>query len=653
MNSILELLKASIIDLETNSIKLPAGFTPNLYGTARECLALCGARFDPKTQTHQFDAETKAADGLAKCLKFVADMDEKNEQAAALRTPATSSRLTGLLITDNKYEIWLGDTIIGTILMAGNVWRARYNNEQIARCETRVNAVRAVLGAARVDLEAEGITAIQWTDNNILEPLISEVTAQVDELPAPESKPVHSEPSSSTEETSPVNDSRPAAPEPVTGIRMIPLDQVIADDSVQSRAQLDMIAVAEYAEVLQTSESLPPIKVVSDGSSNWVRDGFHRVAAHKSAGRTEINCEVSVGSKRDAILASAGSNKDHGLRRTNADKRRSVEMVLRDNEGRQWSDRRIAEHVGVDGKTVATMRNDLEFAGEIATQSVRKSAAGKPVTAKKNTPVEPSPSLNLGPSSTPAPSLEHGGTRKAEITIFKRALVELQTHLSMWMVTTLDPSTHHGFVGFNMAGRAFYCVGNDLTHVMAAQNDLNAVVYELLGRNGAQFDPKFEILWRDVDGPCDMPKPPEKEIEVRPLWPDLETLQASGVPAKTPYVPDLEPVPGLFTHLESLLELGDGAIITISREAGLWLAVSVSPVAAPNSKALPFKAITVKGTGLELDAELMTAILPFSPEDIEALEAAKPERPATAIKPTKPAATATKPTPAKPAKKGK
>jgi hypothetical protein len=638
--SILELLKASTTDPATNSVKLASGFNPTLYGPARECLNLQGAKYVSLSQTHRFPGSVNVAEELQDCIEQLA-------LGIHPYTATTSSRLTGLLLTDNKYEIWLGDTIVGTILMAGNVWRARYNNEQIARCETRVNAVRAILGAARVDLEADDITAIQWLDNNTLEPLIAEVAAQVDESPEPESKPVHSESSSQPEETSPVKESSPAAPEPVTGIRMIPLDQVIADDSVQSRAQLDMITVAEYAEVLRTGESLPAIKVVSDGTTNWVRDGFHRVAAHQSAGRDEINCEVSIGTKRDAILASAGSNKDHGLRRTNADKRRSVEMVLRDDEGRQWSDRRIAEHVGVDGKTVATMRNDLEFAGTIPIQPVRKSTADKPVAAKKSAPTEPGPSLGLGPSSEPKASVEHGSTRGDQGRTFK--VVTMQRHADRFR---LRAETDLGLISWNSAERSFTYVGR----LLLAQSWTGSAL-EVLGEFGI-VSPDLEINWLDENGKqCEVPSNPiqsvRNETEIRPQWPDLETLQSSGIPAKTPYVPDLEPVPGLFSHLESLLELGDGAIITISREAGLWLAVSVSPVAAATSKALPFKAITVKGTGLELDAELMTAILPFSPEDIEALEAAKPDRPTVATKPAKPAAATTKPVAAKPAKKGK
>ncbi|MCJ2059176.1 hypothetical protein MKL09_21870 [Methylobacterium sp. J-048] len=62
---------------------------------------------------------------------------------------------------------------------------------------------------------------------------------------------------------------------------------------------------------------------------------------------------------RVAILHSAGANAAHGLRRTNADKRRAVLMLLDDEEWSQWSDREIGRQCVVDGKTVTRMREEL------------------------------------------------------------------------------------------------------------------------------------------------------------------------------------------------------------------------------------------------------------------------------------------------------
>lgn len=58
--------------------------------------------------------------------------------------------------------------------------------------------------------------------------------------------------------------------------------------------------------------------------------GWHRVAGAEQAGLTEIEADVQPGTKRDALLYSAGANATHGLRRSNADKRRSVRLLLGD-----------------------------------------------------------------------------------------------------------------------------------------------------------------------------------------------------------------------------------------------------------------------------------------------------------------------------------
>ena len=51
-----------------------------------------------------------------------------------------------------------------------------------------------------------------------------------------------------------------------------------------------------------------------------------------------------------------GSNADHGKRRSNADKRRSVELLLKDQDWTSWSDREIAKQCAVSHPFVAEIR---------------------------------------------------------------------------------------------------------------------------------------------------------------------------------------------------------------------------------------------------------------------------------------------------------
>ncbi|RMD90366.1 MAG: streptomycin biosynthesis regulator, partial [Alphaproteobacteria bacterium] len=67
------------------------------------------------------------------------------------------------------------------------------------------------------------------------------------------------------------------------------------------------------------------------------------------------------------ILHACGANSSHGLRRTNADKRRAVETLLRDEEWSQWGDRKIARKCAVHHSFVAKIRRELT--GAIASEA--------------------------------------------------------------------------------------------------------------------------------------------------------------------------------------------------------------------------------------------------------------------------------------------
>jgi hypothetical protein len=131
------------------------------------------------------------------------------------------------------------------------------------------------------------------------------------------------------------------------------------DGGTQPRAAIKMDVVREYAEAMAEGATFPPVTVYYDGSDYWLADGFHRVAAAKRIGTVELEAEIRQGTRRDAILHSVGANAQHGLRRTNADKRRAVMALLNDEEWRQWSDREIARRCGVHNSFVSRIRSSL------------------------------------------------------------------------------------------------------------------------------------------------------------------------------------------------------------------------------------------------------------------------------------------------------
>ena len=138
--------------------------------------------------------------------------------------------------------------------------------------------------------------------------------------------------------------------------RSIEIAKLRLDGGTQPRADLNRETVDEYADAMKGGQEFPPVVVFNDGSAHWLADGFHRVNAAKLAGRAMIDADIRQGTRRDAVLFACGANHGHGLRRTNADKRRAVETLLRDEEWARWSDREIARRCAVSNNFVTDLR---------------------------------------------------------------------------------------------------------------------------------------------------------------------------------------------------------------------------------------------------------------------------------------------------------
>ncbi len=140
----------------------------------------------------------------------------------------------------------------------------------------------------------------------------------------------------------------------------------IQDGGAQMRVEMKPDVVREYADDMAAGATFEPVVVYHDGSIYWLADGYHRVDAARKIQRETIDAEVRDGDERQAILHGIGSNASHGLRRTQADKRRAIERLLRDEEWSKWSNRKIAEAAKVDHKTVSKVRREL-LGGEFPT----------------------------------------------------------------------------------------------------------------------------------------------------------------------------------------------------------------------------------------------------------------------------------------------
>jgi hypothetical protein len=138
------------------------------------------------------------------------------------------------------------------------------------------------------------------------------------------------------------------------------LDQIRIDGGTQPRVAIDEDVVAEYAEKYTEGNDLKPVIVFFDGATYWLADGFHRYWANKKINSDHIFADIHQGTQRDAILYSVGANATHGLRRTNADKRKAVLTLLEDKEWREWSDSDIARQCNVTQPTVTRHRSSLQ-----------------------------------------------------------------------------------------------------------------------------------------------------------------------------------------------------------------------------------------------------------------------------------------------------
>lgn len=160
------------------------------------------------------------------------------------------------------------------------------------------------------------------------------------------------------------------------------ISQIRRDGGTQNRCKIDEEVVAEYSQVLLEGGSLPPVQVHFDGTNYWLTDGFHRVQAAIKAEHETVEAEVTRGDIDAAVLYSLGVNAKHGLRRTNADKRKAVTTILTNNGWSQWSDSEISRRCCVSDHLVATVRAELSSNSRRCGDESTEEAQPAPVVRK-------------------------------------------------------------------------------------------------------------------------------------------------------------------------------------------------------------------------------------------------------------------------------
>lgn len=173
----------------------------------------------------------------------------------------------------------------------------------------------------------------------------------------------------------------------MTKARKYPLEEIILDERCQARVSVDHDAVEEYRAAYEAGTELPPLRVFLVDEKPYLVDGFHRLPAAMAAGKQWLRCEiVGEGTVDEAIWHAAAVNQTHGVRRTNADKRRAVRLALETEIGMEQSNRVIAAHVGVSDVFVAKVREEFEAERRGQVQTVSTCGEGEAQTVSTSEP---------------------------------------------------------------------------------------------------------------------------------------------------------------------------------------------------------------------------------------------------------------------------
>jgi transposase len=128
----------------------------------------------------------------------------------------------------------------------------------------------------------------------------------------------------------------------------VPICALVADGSPRLAGQ-DLEHIKALAQV---ESKLPPILV--HRHTMRVIDGLHRLRAAEICGRTEIEVRFFEGDDNAAFVLAVQSNIAHGLPLTLADRTSAAARIVISHP--HWSDRAVANVVGLSATTVAAIR---------------------------------------------------------------------------------------------------------------------------------------------------------------------------------------------------------------------------------------------------------------------------------------------------------
>jgi hypothetical protein len=170
-------------------------------------------------------------------------------------------------------------------------------------------------------------------------------------------------------------------------IQLSEVDQ--KDDRYLGRVGRSKSAIAAYQKCDPTElvRADDPLILVWDGSKKKyvIVAGHHRIPALAEKGGRTVEAQVYHQLPAcEALLLSAQSNGHHGLKLTNADKKKLCQEYLMAKEAERLhpTDNSVAEELHISSQTVKKYREELEKAGKLKVVDTRQASDG----AKSPTP---------------------------------------------------------------------------------------------------------------------------------------------------------------------------------------------------------------------------------------------------------------------------
>jgi hypothetical protein len=297
---------------------------------------------------------------------------------------------------------------------------------------------------------------------------------------------------------------------------VVDLEQIELDPTTQPRVSIDMEIVSEYAEEIKAGADFPPIQVVWDKQAKkyWLWDGFHRVMAAKQIGQLWLMAHVVPGTREEAQWWAYSANAAHGLRRTNADKRRAVEGALLHPSGVDKTNRQVARHCGVSHFLVNQVRKELEASGRIFQMGTRAVQRGDQVYEMDVSNIgrqvirEPSIELSEPPAVQEQILPPSSGSQMPRAALHPQIEADGDKHLNrgngdsapdehVTSCSLEEGGTDEGYVTFGGAGGTYTAP----EIVEAAQICLGEIDLDpCAGRHSGAEIPADESLGPDVDG---------------------------------------------------------------------------------------------------------------------------------------------------------